>query len=112
MDGGHGAREHLTVFALGCLWYIYDLDVLAEAENEGLYSKRSNVEKVNGQASRSINGTPVMMQCPSLHHLLGPEQATAAREACRRRRELLKRSRSRGRGHRSAETVPANTTQF
>ena len=39
MDGGHGAREYLTVFALGCMWFILDLDVLAEAENEGGYSK-------------------------------------------------------------------------
>eukprot|EP01047_Picozoa_sp_COSAG01_P088175 COSAG01_NODE_20622_length_944_cov_2.263905_1_plen_84_part_00 len=48
MDGGHGAREHLTCFTLGILWWLFDLDFLAEAENEGGWSKLNTVEKLNG----------------------------------------------------------------
>ena len=59
LDGGHGAREKVTRFVAGILWWLLDLDVLAEYENEGGWSKAQQIEKMNGATARATNGNPV-----------------------------------------------------
>ena len=46
-----------------------------------MFAEGSSVEKVNGQASKPISGTPVLLQCPSVSHLLNPQQVAEAQAA-------------------------------
>ena len=80
MDGGHGAREGLTIFALGILWRVRNLDVLAEGEGEGGWSKLGNVEKVNGAGARAINGAPLLIDSPDASKLISEAYVNCALE--------------------------------
>ena len=72
------SREYLTCFTLGILWRLFDLDMLAEAENEGGWSKLNTVEKMNGAAARRLNGKAIPMLDEDGHtvtaaSLVGPQ---------------------------------------
>ena len=79
LDGGHGAREKVTRFVAGILWWLLDLDVLAEYENEGGWSKARQIEKMNGATARATNGNPVYIPCPSAEDMVGKSTADSAR---------------------------------
>ena len=81
MDGGHGAREGLTCYALGLLWWTANLDLLATGENIGGWSKEQNTENANGCAARRMNGEAIMLDSEEPSKLLSPQQVKDATTA-------------------------------